>query len=438
MTNLIPLYSSIIAALHYTVNVDISAFIIENLIVILHNSIKKEKEKYILKKFVFYCNNQHQQQKQQQQNNINKDNKNTINNNNTNSNLNLDLLNNYITKQEVATISNKLPSNALLLLIYLYNLRVIHHTLVVDIMNCLAGSDGNEQSALSSSNSNNNNSKNNSSSNNNSGSSNKVINKKKILGEINDVQEIIKNNKSIFENNIELETQFVYFFSTFINNKNNNNNNNNNENNKHFPSSSLLTTTNPTSTLTSTSIELEIELLEMVINHCGLNIRNDDPISLKNIIIKIKNVMNNIASSSMLVNNNDNDNNEKNIKKSILKNDNTKINSSNNSNNNNNNSNNNNKNDKNTNNNNNNDSYNSRVQFMFESLTDLKNNKSRRVQNEHLEVVKKYRKWLGGIKTTLGQNKTTVDFCFRVTLEDLFDAEKKGFFLLLLLLFIII
>ena len=36
-------------------------------------------------------------------------------------------------------ISNKLPSNALLILVYLYNLRVLHHTMIVDFMAILAG-----------------------------------------------------------------------------------------------------------------------------------------------------------------------------------------------------------------------------------------------------------------------------------------------------------
>jgi nucleolar MIF4G domain-containing protein 1 len=62
---------------------------------------------------------------------------------------------------------------------------------------------------------------------------------------------------------------------------------------------------------------------------------------------------------------------------------------------------------------------------MFEALTDLKNNKSRRIQTSNAEVVKHLRKWLGAIKTALGQ-KQSGDTCLRVTLQDLLAAETKG------------
>ena len=69
-----------------------------------------------------------------------------------------------------------------------------------------------------------------------------------------------------------------------------------------------------------------------------------------------------------------------------------------------------------------------RLRFMFEALTDLKNNKSRRVQTANAEIVKRLRKWLGSIKTSLPRNSgaATGDPCLRVSLRDLLDADKRG------------
>ena len=59
----------------------------------------------------------------------------------------------------------------------------------------------------------------------------------------------------------------------------------------------------------------------------------------------------------------------------------------------------------------------SRAVYFMNAVTDFKNNKSRRVQNENGEVVKSFRKWLGSIKYSLG-NKVG-DLSLRVTLDDL-------------------
>ena len=43
----------------------------------------------------------------------------------------------------------------------------------------------------------------------------------------------------------------------------------------------------------------------------------------------------------------------------------------------------------------------SRASYFVEAVTDIKNNKSRRVQSSHGDVSKTYRKWLGSIKTSM-------------------------------------
>ena len=92
MTSLIPIYASIIAALHFSVGLDVGAFIIENLTIQLHAAMHKRL--------------------------------NTSENNDIHSH-----------------ISNKLSSNILLLLVYLYNLRVLHHNLIMDILLSLVEGD---------------------------------------------------------------------------------------------------------------------------------------------------------------------------------------------------------------------------------------------------------------------------------------------------------
>jgi len=68
---------------------------------------------------------------------------------------------------------------------------------------------------------------------------------------------------------------------------------------------------------------------------------------------------------------------------------------------------------------------NSRIKFMMEALTDLKNNKSKKGKNDSEEELKKLRRWLGGIKTSLG-TKGTGDNVLRVSLDDLLNAESRG------------
>lgn len=67
----------------------------------------------------------------------------------------------------------------------------------------------------------------------------------------------------------------------------------------------------------------------------------------------------------------------------------------------------------------------SRVKHLLTSLTELKNNKSKRQEEGTVTAeIKKLRKWLGGLKTTFASS--TKNYVLRVSLEDLLNAEKKG------------
>jgi nucleolar MIF4G domain-containing protein 1 len=300
MLTIIPIYATIIASLHCIVNIDIGAIIIEFLI----NSFYKS--------FHDICNNN--------------DNSYDVNNNNDNNNKKIKLNDNGDSKKRL--ISSKLPANILLLLIYLYNLRIIYHTLIIDILKELTISQAVE-SSLSSSTS---------------------------------LSESLPLSSSL-----SLLSKHQMFL-----------------------------------------IETKVELIECILNHCGNSIRNDDPISLKFIIQNFsKNYSYLLHSTS---NNSNDDNNHENH--SGL------------------NANNNRKNDDND------DDYdgnkvitvNSRLKFMFESLSDLKNNKSRRLQKTNDENVKQLRKWLGNVKTVLksNNNSNTENTCLRITLSDLLNADLKG------------
>eukprot|EP01036_Dinobryon_divergens_P032648 gene32648-42283_t len=237
MSSLIPIFSAVIAALHFTVGIEVGAFIIESLAVSLNQAI----------------------------------------------------LNSITTDHSL--ISSKLPSNSLLLLVYLYNLRILHHTLIVDIMTILADcskdtTNGNGPSLLS--------------------------------GKDTGADETMLS-------------------------------------------------------------ELRVELLEVIINHCGPSIRSDDPVSLKLVVSTLNKRLGSYSAGMS----------SEGTGASGMSN---------------------------------------RLRFMFEALTDLKNNKSRRVQTANADAVKKLRKWLGSIKSSLPRNSGAAigDPCLRVSLRDLLDADKRG------------
>lgn len=245
MLSLIPVYAAVVAALHFAVGVEVGAYIIESLAVVLHEAILSA-----------------------------------------------------VGGEAAANplIHNKLPSNALLLLVYLYNLRVLHHTLVVDIMSHLAD-----------------------------------------------------------------------FASLLM-----------------FPSQGAQRTGSHQESL----VEMRAEMLEVLINHCGHSIRSDDPVSLKLVIATLTNQFKSLLRTGDKGGDGGGGEGDGGGGGGMT----------------------------------------NRLRFMFEALTDLKNNKSRRVQTIHAETVKKLRRWLGTIKTSLPRKAGAAvgDACLRVSLRDLLDADKRG------------
>jgi nucleolar MIF4G domain-containing protein 1 len=245
MTSLIPIYAAMIAALHLAVGADVGAFIIESLATSLHTEVEKERE-------ILMSESESGGEKGHKH------------------------------------ITSKLSNNALLLLVYLYNLRVLHHTLIVDLMTLLAGS---FQSAPSSST---------------------------------------------------------------------------------LSQASEGTWKGSAGPLVGVAIgELEVELLVCLVDHCGAQLRADDPIGLKTAITTL-------------------------TRRSAVQSDAE------------------------------NAAGSTRLRFMLEALTDLRNNKSRRIQSANADVVKGLRHWLGTVKNSLGGGRAGIDLCLRVSLTDLLDAEKTG------------
>lgn len=213
MTSLIPAYASIVAALHLIVGVDVGAFIIESVANKLHLSIQEARSSSSSQK-----------------------------------------------RGISALVADKLPNNCVVLLAYFYNLRILHHQLIVDIMEVLASG-------------------------------------------------------------------------------------------------------------TDRIGELEADLLVCLIDHCGTQLRGDDPTGLRSIINSLSAKAGAGSGSER-------------------------------------------------------DEEGSRLKFLLESFTDLKNNKSRRNQSANSESVKKLRRWLGTIKTMF--TCKSGDLSLRVSLHDLLDAEKHG------------
>ena len=251
MVSLIPIYAAMIAALHVAVCADVGAFIIESLATSLHSAIEKERKL-------------------------------------------LTVTSSASSDKEHKYISSKLSNNALLLLVYLYNLRVLHHTLIVDLMTLLAGSFQNLP---------------------------------------------ISNTKGTKSSS------------------------------SHHNSVEEGTSTDNASVVAIG--ELEVELLVCLVDHCGAQLRSDDPLGLKTAITTL---------------------NKRSVVQSAS----------------------------------NNAAGSTRLKFMLEALTDLRNNKSRRIQSANAEVVKGLRHWLGSVKNSIGGGRAGADLCLRVSLNDLLDAEKTG------------
>ena len=84
MSGLIPLYAAVTAALHFVVSADVGANVIETITVRLHQGLREIKS--------------------------------------------------GSSSSGHSYIGDKIPVNLMLMLVYLYSLRVVHHSLVVDVM----------------------------------------------------------------------------------------------------------------------------------------------------------------------------------------------------------------------------------------------------------------------------------------------------------------
>ena len=118
--------------------------------------------------------------------------------------------------------------------------------------------------------------------------------------------------------------------------------------------------------------EIDIELLLLVLSHCGHALRADDPSALKDIVLLVQ-------------------------QKALTaqKGDRTKS---------------------------------SRVEYMISAISDLKNNKKRKKDQAFSDKTAKLRKLLGRIKSTVAAKGTgrSSDACLRITLQDILNAETNG------------
>ena len=124
--------------------------------------------------------------------------------------------------------------------------------------------------------------------------------------------------------------------------------------------------------------ELDVELLLLILSHCGHQLRSDDPTALKDIVVMVQKrsleVMNGKNKSSGV-------------------------------------------------------ETSSRAQFMVTAITDLKNNKRKDKDIALSDKTSSYRKIIGRMKSvvsTLGDGKSFVSKTLRVTVQDILDIETKG------------
>ncbi len=127
--------------------------------------------------------------------------------------------------------------------------------------------------------------------------------------------------------------------------------------------------------------ELDVELLLLILSHCGHQMRSDDPTALKDIVFLVQ-------------------------KRSVEMND-----------------------KKGSNNNDHNMVSSSRAQFIVTAITDLKNNKWKDKDAIIAEKTSTYRKVIGRMKsvvTTVGDGKSLSSNLLRVSVQDILDIEIKG------------
>ncbi len=122
--------------------------------------------------------------------------------------------------------------------------------------------------------------------------------------------------------------------------------------------------------------ELDVELLLLILSHCGQQLRSDDPTALKDIVILVQ-------KRSLELMNDDEDNGK---------------------------------------------CSSSRAQFMLTTMTDLKNNKRKPKDLAIAQKTSEYRKVIGRMKSTVNSSKggKNSSSSFKFTLQDILDIETKG------------
>ena len=280
MTSLIPTYAAVVAALHCTHSIDVGAHMVEHLVLALHKSVVDASPS-----------------------------------SGDSTTAGQSIGGGRPAQHGESLISSKLPANALLLLVYLYNLRVVHHALIVDIMKMFADCDS-------------------------------------LNGGSDD--------------------------------------------------------TNSTG-IGAAHLELRMELLELLINNCGSSIRSDDPDSLKLVLADLS------KQYSAMQQLNDSSIQQKQPQLGLMSSTGRSAGD-----------------DSNADSTAKSGSSSSRVRFLCAALADLRSNsKSRRAQSGSAEAVRRLRKWLGSVKTSLaggpgGQHSSSADPCLRVGLQDLLTADTRG------------
>lgn len=124
--------------------------------------------------------------------------------------------------------------------------------------------------------------------------------------------------------------------------------------------------------------EIDVELLLLILSHCGSQLRSDDPTALKDIVLLVQ-------ERSMEVINLNKNGNATNVATS------------------------------------------SRAQFMISAITDLKNNKKRNADVAIADKTSHYRKVIGRMKSaSSGLGRESGTSALRLTVQDILDIETKG------------
>jgi nucleolar MIF4G domain-containing protein 1 len=134
--------------------------------------------------------------------------------------------------------------------------------------------------------------------------------------------------------------------------------------------------------------EVDVEALLLILQHAGFQLRGDDPAALKDIVMLVQ------ERAVGALNSNTTDTNT-----------NTEAEEDNNA---------------------------SRIRYMVSAISDLKNNKRSKADVAQIEKIKRFRKFLGRVKTTAaaegdaGGYRPGQDTCLRISLQDIRDIPTKG------------